>query len=152
MGFFVYSAELFKGCMGIHLCCRRACVTQQLPDTFYTCAIVEHRGRERVSQHVWREFFLCADERELCLHPMPNVQGCHSIAFRRYKQRVTLSTHLTIPESHIAATPRQVPLRMAPLAACRLFRLLSAGGCRNQCPHRQDQSTPTSVCPSRRRS
>ncbi len=102
MGFFVYSAELFEGCMSIHLRCRRACVTQQSPDTFYTCAIIEHCGCERVSQHVWREFFLCADKRKLHLHPMPHVNGFHSITFQRDKQRVTLANHLAIPTSHVA--------------------------------------------------
>ena len=88
--------------MCVHLRCRRACVTQQSPNTIYTCAIIEHCRGERVSQHVRRELFLRADERQLGFYPGPNVIGLHTVAFYRDEQRVTLTAHLLVPTRYVA--------------------------------------------------
>lgn len=81
MGVLVYSAELLEGGMRVHLRRRRAGVTQQSPDTFDTCAIVEHRRGKGMPQHVRRELLLRTDERKLILHQRPYLFRSHPLAF-----------------------------------------------------------------------
>ena len=52
MGLLVGLLYLFKGCMGIDLCCREAGVPQQGLDGTDIRTVVEHRGGKGVSEHV----------------------------------------------------------------------------------------------------
>ena len=56
MGFFIYSLQLLKCCMGVYLRRFKTLMAEQFLYTFYPRTMIEHSGCKSVPKHMRRTF------------------------------------------------------------------------------------------------
>lgn len=101
MGLFVNSLQLLERRVGVNLRGGGTGMPQQTPNTFYACAIVEHRRCKRVPQHMRRQLFLRANHLQVGHHLLPHPATIHPFAFLGEKQSVAKPRHMLVAHGDI---------------------------------------------------